>query len=54
MNLNRYIVTIKIYMPSKVVILHFNLHLHALAGKVPRIDNVVHIALVLFIYTHTI
>ena len=51
---NTNIVTIKIYIPSKIVIIRVNLHVHALAFKVKIIDNAVHIALVPFIHTYTI
>ena len=50
--LNTNIVTIKIYMPSKVVILRVNMHVHSLAGKGPIIENEVYILLVIFIHTY--
>ena len=51
--LNKNMVTIKIYIPSKAVIFHMNLHVHALAGKISIIDNALHIVIVIFIHTYT-
>ena len=40
-------------MPSKVVIIHLNIHVHALAGKGPIIDDLVHIVIIIFIHSYT-
>ena len=50
---NTNIVTIKIYIPSKVVIFHINMHVRLLEVKVPSIKNEVHIEPVIFLHTYT-